>query len=387
MTEFDKSDLNEESLLAQAREQTGLTDFGDERFRCGLRVLLETYEGEARLSEGGRKRTRRRLVQLLGTRLRVEAAWKRHPEIRDVEIRRPVYVTGLPRSGTSALFNLLAEDPRHRPLLLWEGLFPDPLEGLEPGRTDPRLEAVRAINERDRKRNPDFDKIHYVTAEMPEECVMLQAHTFCDVQLGIEVLMEPYASWFQKQDLRPAYRYYADLLRMLQWQRPGERWLLKSPAHLWALDVLVELFPDAGIVWTHRDPLETIPSYCSMMAMLMSVREAFDPKELGPTVLEYLARKVERGLEARERTDPSRFVDVDYRAFVADPVVTARGVYGAFDLDVPPGTEAALEGYARSHAKGRHGDHTYSLEAYGLDEARVRERLAGYLERFDLAGA
>jgi hypothetical protein len=378
------ADLSEESLLAEARAQAGLEDFGDERFREGLRVLLETYETTANLSPAGRKRTRRRLVQLLATRLRVEAAWKRHPEVRALEIRSPVYLTGLPRTGTSALFNLLAADAHHRPLLLWEGLFPDPLEGLPAGAPDPRREALRKLNERDRQKNPDFDKVHYVTVDMPEECVLLQAHTFCDAQMGIEPLMEPYASWFQRQDLRPAYRYYADLLRLLQWQRPGERWLLKSPAHLWALDVLAEMFPDVCLIWTHRDPLEMMGSYCSMMAMLMAIRASFEPKQLGPTVLEYLARSLERGLAARDRLDARRVLDVDYRAFVADSLATVRGIYRHFDLALGPAEEASLAAWAGAHPQGKHGAHRYSLEEYGLSAEAVRDRLAFYLERFDV---
>jgi Sulfotransferase family len=377
-------DLSVAGLLADARAQTGLEDFGDPAFREGLGVLVETYETTARLSPAGRKRTRRRLVQLLATRLRVEAAWKRHPEVRDIAIRRPVYLTGLPRTGTSALFNLLAADPRHRPLLLWEGLFPDPLEDLPPGAPDPRREALRKLNERDRAKNPEFDKIHYVTVDMPEECVLLQAHTFCDAQMGIEPLMEPYGGWFQRQDLHAPYRYYADLLRLLQWQRPGERWLLKSPAHLWALDVLVELFPDVCLLWTHRSPLEMLGSYCSMMAMLMGIRESFDPKELGGTVLEYLARSLERGLAARDRIDAGRFFDVDYRAFVADPLGAARRAYEHFGLELDPATSAALETWAREHPQGKHGAHRYSLEEYGLSAEAARERLAFYIDRFDV---
>jgi Sulfotransferase family len=377
-------DLSVPGLLAEARAQAGLEDFGDPSFREGLDVLVETYATTARLSPAGRKRTRRRLVQLLATRLRVQAAWQRHPEVRALEIRRPVYLTGLPRTGTSALFNLLGADPHHRPLLLWEGLFPDPLEGLAPGAPDPRREALRKLNERDRAKNPEFDKIHYVTVDMPEECVLLLAHTFCDAQMGIEPLMEPYAGWFQRQDLRASYRYYADLLRLLQWQRPGERWLLKSPAHLWALDVLVELFPDACLLWTHRSPLEMLGSYCSMMAMLMNIRESFDPKELGPTVLEYLARSLERGLAARERIDAGRFFDVDYRAFVADALGTVRRAYEHFGLELDPAASAALETWAREHPQGKHGAHRYSLEEYGLSAEAARERLAFYIDRFDV---
>ncbi len=394
----DALDLSEESLIAAAREQTGLTEFGDEGFREGLRVLLETYE-RAGLRPGGRKVTRRRLIQLLCNRLRVERAFRSHPEIREREIRSPVYLTGLPRTGTSALFNLLAIDPAARPLLLWEAMNPSPYEvevkgggrdedGGEsggPGREDPRLTATRAHFERERQKNPDFDKIHLRRADGPEECVLLTAHSFCDAQNGVEPLLSPFREWFQAQDLRPAYAYYRDLLKLLDWQRPGERWLLKSPAHLWALDILVEMFPDVCIVQTHRNPLEIIPSYCSMMAALMSIRESVDSLELGPTVLEYLARSLERGLAARDGIDPRRFMDVDYHRFVEHPMETVERVHEHFGLGLGSGTAAAMRAHIHENPQHRHGSHRYSLEEYGLSAEAVRERLAGYIERFGLS--
>lgn len=370
-----------EALLAEARRSTGLSDFGSDDFREGLGVLCETYATTAGFGARGARRARRRLLQLLATRLRVEEAKRRHPEILAREIRQPLYLTGLPRTGTSALFNLLAEDPAARPLLLWEGVFPDPLE-LEPGRPDPRYEAIKAHYDRGREKNPEFTKIHYASADTPEECVMLLAHTFRDVQMGIEPLMEPYASWFQAQDLRPAYAYYADLLRMLDWQRPGERWLLKSPAHLWGLDALLETFPDACVVLTHRDPRACIGSYCSMIESLMAEREGLDPRELGPTVLEYLARSLERGLAARDRADPSRFVDVAHRELVADPLGTVRRIHAHFGLPLSAEAEAAQARHVKAHPRGRHGVHEYGLEAYGLTPERVQERLRFYVERF-----
>jgi hypothetical protein len=167
---------------------------------------------------------------------------------------------------------------------------------------------------------------------------------------------------------------------MLDWQRPGERWLLKSPAHLWALDVLVETFPDACIVMTHRDPCEILPSYCSMLASLMSIREAFEPAELGPAVLEYLALSLERGLAARARLDARRFHDVGYRAFLAAPLETAAGIYAAFGLGEPP--REALRRHVDENPQDRHGAHRYSLEEYGLTRDAVRGRLAEYVARF-----
>ncbi len=376
-------ELSEEALLEAARNQTGLDDFGDDRFREGLGVLIETYEA-AGLRPGGRKRTRDRLIMLLATRLRVEDSWKRYPEIREREIRRPVILTGLPRTGTSALFNLLGADPDSRPLLLWEAMNPTPLEGLAPGQEDPRLAGMKAHFERQRQENPAFDKIHRVRADGPEECVLLTAHTFCDVQLGIETLMDPYRAWFLEQDLHGTYAYYADLLRMLDFQRPGNRWLLKSPAHLWALDILTELFPDVCIIQTHRNPMQILASYCSMMEALMNTREKVDTKELGASVLEYLALKLEAGFAARDRSDPGRFFDVDYRRFVEDPLETARGIYAYFDLDLRPEVSQALQQHVRDNPQNKHGAHTYSLDEYGLSPEQVRERLSDYIERFDL---
>jgi hypothetical protein len=376
--------FSEPALLEIARRATGLSDFGDSSFREGLHVLLETYDTTAGLSESGRKMNWQRLVQRLSTRLRVERAFARHPEIRDREIRRPMYLTGLPRTGTSALFNLLAVDPAARPLLLWEGLFPDPVEGLEPGQPDPRHEAVKASYERMRKKEQDFTKIHFVDADIPEECVLLLAHAFCDAQLGIEVLMEPYQSWFQKQDLHDPYAYYRDLLKMVDWRRPGERWLLKSPVHLWALDVLVEMFPDACIIVTHRNPIEAIASYCSMMHTLMMLRGCSEQPDLGPTVLEYLARSLERGLEARDRSDGKRFIDVDYLRFVENPMRVVRGIYDHFELELTPQAEAAMQEHLRKNPRGKHGAHRYDLEQYGLTPEAVRRRLASYIDRFSL---
>ena len=173
-------------------------------------------------------------------------------------------------------------------------------------------------------------------------------------------------------------------MKLIDWQRPGERWLLKSPCHLWALDVLVEMFPDACIVQTHRDPLEIIGSYCSMMAALMAVRESFDPKELGPAVLEYLSRSVERAMAARARTDPSRFVDIHYGAFLDDPMGTVRRVYVAFGLELGGQAADAMTQHLRENVQNKHGAHGYTLEEYGLSKERVTERLAAYIQRFDV---
>jgi hypothetical protein len=375
--------LNEDELLEEARQATGLSDFGDDAFRPGLRALIEMTEKNP-FTEKGLGQHRGRLLMLLSTRLKLQEAFRRHPEIRKRRIVRPMFLTGLPRSGTSALFNLLAADPAARPLYLWEGIFPDPNWELAPGEVDPRYTAMKAVSEQSRKRNPEFTKAHFADADTPEECVLLHAFGLDGGQLGYELMLEPYASWFAGHDLRPLYRYYADLLRLLDWQRPGERWLLKTPSHLWALDVLVEIFPDCSIVWNHRDPAACIASISSMIYMILKDRVAMSAEDFGPRVLAHYADSMDRALEAREQLDEARFVDVDYDALVDDNLGAVAGIYRHFGLPFEGAPRDAVEAYSASHPKGKHGKHEYDLESYGLTRERVYERFARYIERFGL---
>jgi hypothetical protein len=370
------------TLLAEANAATGLTDFGPNDFQEGLQKLIETYTANG-FDERGVKRNRKRLVKLLQVRLRMEAAWKQHPEIRDVLIKAPMFLTGLPRTGTSALLNLLSQDPATRPLKLWEGMSPDPLAGNPPEAEDPRYIGLKQFYEEAHKKNPDFDKIHYTTADTPEECIHLLNHTFQDVQFGLETMMEPYGSWFQQQDHMPSYRYYADILRMLQWQRPGERWLLKTPGHLWALDCLTTLFPDCSIIITHRNPIECVTSYASMMEAMLTGR-TFDRKQFGPVVMEYLARKMESSLKQREQISADRILDLQFTDFIHDGVGTVRRIYEHFHIPMSADAEKRFQHYADAHPMGKHGKHDYRLEEYGLTEQQILERFRFYIERFSV---
>jgi len=373
--------FDEDDLIAEACEATGLSDFGRDDFRAGLHALARTYASNP-LTEGGQRRNRRRLVELLSTRLRIQNAFRRHPEIREHRIASPMVLTGLPRSGTSALFNLLARDPAARPLLLWESKYPDPAEGLEPGDPDPRRDALEERYARAREQNPDFTKIHFTSADTPEECVLIHAYSLSGVQMGFEVMLEPYASWYRAQDLRPMYAYYKELLQLLDWQRPGKRWLLKAPAHMWAIDALIETFPDVRVVWSHRDPLLCTASICSMTHWLMASQVEVDKEALGPIVMDFYATSLERGLAARDQADPARFVDVTHDEFVHDSLATVEKVYGHFAMEVVPDARAAMEAHIASNPKGKHGTHEYGLEEFGLVESQVRERFAGYIDRF-----
>jgi hypothetical protein len=212
--------------------------------------------------------------------------------------------------------------------------------------------------------------------------VLLHSYAFHGVQLGIEVLLEPYASWFRAQDLRPLYAYTRQILQLLDWQRPGRRWLLKTPAHLWGIAPLVETLPDVCIVWSHRDPQLCIASVCSMTwTLLHSVTDLTKP-ELGPLCLDLYATSLERGLAMRDAQDPARFADVEHDAFVDDPLGVAARIYRCFGVAGAAAARAAFEAHVGANPRGRHGRHEYALEEYGLDPGAVRERFAAYVDRF-----
>ncbi len=375
--------LDEESVLEDARSETGLSDFGPGDFSEGLRVLLRTYS-EGPLNERGRRRARRRVVGLLATRLRVAEAFRQHPEINQRPVRKPMVLTGLPRSGTSALLNLLAVDPSARALLLWETQFPDPPEGVERGGYDARRDAIESYYAQVRQQNPEFTKVHFTGADTPEECILLHAYAFHGVHLGTEVMIEPYASWYRSQDLHEMYAYYKTLLQMLDWQRPGDRWLLKAPAHMWGIDCLVHTFPDVSIVWSHRDPLACMASICSMTHALMEGTIEYDMSTLGPVVMDFYATSLERGLAARDRNDAALFVDVAHDDLVDRPMDVVEKIYGQFEMPIDASTSTMLEAHAAANPKGRHGVHEYNLDEWGLDENQVRRRFAEYTERFGI---
>ena len=372
---------DEAELLAEARAETGLDDFGSADFRDGLRVLLRTYD-ENPFHERARARNRLQLRRWLATRLRVVDALQRHPEIRERAIRAPWFLTGMPRSGTSALFNLLAVDPSARALRNWEARIPEPHEGLAPGEPDPRRTALEASYERGRAGNAAFATLHYTSVDTPEECALLMGSSFQGVQTGVEVMLEPYASWYRDRERDALYAWYADLLRVLDWQRPGERWILKTPAHLWGLDALLARFPDARVVWSHRDPVVSIASLCSLTRFLMEAWMEVDPSTLGPRVLDFYATSLERGLAARATCAPDRFLDVHHDAIAEDPLGVAERVYAHAALPLGGAAHEALAAHARSHPKGAHGEHRYRLEDYGLTAEAVRARFAPSCARF-----
>lgn len=372
-------DIN--TIIDEARVEAGLTDFGSDTFMPGLAALLETYAASDFTGKGHRS-LRRRVVKLLIARLHIEDTWKKHPEIKELPIKNPMFLTGLPRTGTSALLNILSNDPATRTLALWEGYNPWPID-LGEGEEDPRYLAIKAHYE---KLNAvsDFKKMHHSSADNPEECIHLSNHTFQDAQFGFEVFMEPYATFYQQTERRTQYQYHADLLRMLHFQRPADRWLLKTPSHAEHLDIIVDMHPACEIIVTHRTPLQIIGSYCSLMTGVMPEHNGLDLHALGERVLEFLATQTDKCMAQRNTISSARILDLDFHDILDNPQDVVDSIYSHFKLPLPDGTREKIASYIADHPKGKHGSHDYKLQQFGLTENKVLDRFAGYIERFDI---
>jgi len=379
--------LDETSLLAAARRASGLHRFGDESFRDPLRRLIASAEQEAALHPLGRMLLRQSLIRALENRLRLEDLCLRHPEICDQPVQAPVFVVGLQRTGTTLLHRLLSCEPTLRPLLSWEALNPAPFTAsrrgpsARPGR-DPRMRLAEIAERGLRYLAPDFFAIHPVEAHAPEEDVLLLDLSFLSPTADATLHVPSYSSWLRDTDQQPAYRDFRRFIQLLLWQRRG-RWLGKTPHHLENLDALLEVFPDARILQTHRDPVRVVASFCSMMAHGRAVfSDRVDARELGRQLADRAVRAVTRALAVRERSASESFLDIAYEDATADPLKQIRRIYDFLGLSLAPTTEAAMQDWIAANPQHRRGVHRYRLEDFGLDRSELERRFAPYRSRF-----
>jgi hypothetical protein len=369
--------LDAETLLAAARRRSSLTDFGDGRFREGLGVLIDAFNARDDANAFGRIVFRSHVVSLLVNRLKIQADLTRHP--LDVPLARPLFITGLPRSGTTFLHCLMSEDPAGRTLRTWEGWMPSPAPTYEAYETDPRIALARRQADRVSRLSPRLATAHAVTAESPEEDNYLFARDFQSVMFAHLFEVPDYIRWLRGRDLGPSYHYARRQLQLLSWKYRADHWVLKAPAHLPWLDNLLEAFPDASVIVTHRNPLQVIPSFCSLIAGLRGiVTEHLDLRRLGAESVEELAWRSGRMIAARAGLDPARFLDVSYERIVADPISTIREACRHFGFDFTPKYEARACHYIAENPRHKYGAHRYLLEDFGLDEATVNHHFADY---------
>jgi hypothetical protein len=371
--------LDESSILEAAEHRTGLLDYGDPSFRAPLRELLRSVESEARLHPIGRLITRERLVSTISNRMRVTEALRLEPSIRAEPVRAPIVIVGLPRTGTTLLHRLLASDRRIRALASWEALSPARLPG-----DDDDTRRIRIAEQSERGlafMAPDFFAVHPIDAHAPEEDVLLLDLSLRSTVAESTLRVPTFSRWLEEQDQRPAYEMLKETLQLLWHQRrtdAHERWVLKTPHHLEWLDVLLEVFPDATLVWTHRDLGEVVPSFCSMLAHARGVfSDHVDPREIGRSWLRKGARMVERALAVRERA-PERFVDVRYEELVRDPIAVVRMIEARAGMTFSREAEQAARDQLRTERKNRHGEHVYRLADFGLDRGDLDRAFERY---------
>ncbi|QUR69090.1 sulfotransferase family protein [Mycobacterium spongiae] len=370
-----------DELHASATKLVGLDDFGsdDDNYREALGVLLDSYRAEAGLTELGSKMNRVFLRGALVARLLSEAAWKQYPHHADVAIERPIFVTGLVRTGTTALHRLLGADPAHQGLHLWLAEFPQPRPPRDTWESNPFYRQLDEQFTRHHEQNPDYTGLHFMAAYELEECWQLLRQSLHSVSYETLAHIPGYADWLSRQDWTPSYRRHRKNLQLIGLNDVEKRWVLKNPSHLFALDALMATYPDALVIQTHR-PVETIMA--SMCSLAQHTAEGwsttFVGAQIGADSMETWSRGLQRFNTARAKYDSAQFYDVDYRDLIADPMGTVADIYRHFGLPLTDTARVAMEKiHAESQTGARAPKHSYSLADYGLTADAVGEKFAG----------
>lgn len=379
--------LEPDAVREAAVAQTGLHDFGDPDFSEPLEILCRSLRAEAGLSRAGIVMATGQVIGHLRTRLRTEDLLRRHPEILDVPIERPIVVAGLPRSGTTHLHNLLSADTALRSLPYWESLEPIPAPDDPPGEAgvEARMERTRTALEFTNGVMPHFKAMHEMTAEHSHEEVQLMTPIFSTCLFESQWRIPEYAEWYAASDQRPAYAYLKKMLQILQWQRGGTRWVLKSPSHLEQFGPLIEEFPDATVILTHRDPVTVTASFATMVSYASRTSvEHPDPIAIGKHWAARTQQFLMAAVRDRDVLPADQSMDVLFRDFMADEMAVVEQIYALAEQPMPAASRAALQSYLDGHGRGRHGTVRYDLATVGLDLAERRAALRPYSERFNV---
>ena len=376
-----------EELEDGARAATGLHDFGSPYYREGLERTVDALNNEAELSEIGNVIQHATISNALIQRLKVEDTYAQHPEIDDEVVGGPVFVIGLPRTGTTALSQLVAADPQFRSLRMWESQAPTPPPETATQDSDPRIaqaeEGLRMLDEM----FPLMKTMHNSEATAATECQDLMGMSFRTFHFDGAVRVPSYLDWLMHCDMRETYTFHRRVLKLLQWHCPPTLWHLKTPVHMFALDALIEAYPNAKFLWSHRDPAKVMGSVCSLIQYVRSwSSDRDDPEELGAEQLDSWAEAVRRAMDFRRRLGDNRFADVAFADLQHDPVGTLRAGYASLGLTFSEETQRAVEQWADEHKPGSRGAHDYELSDYGLTPEGVRERFGDYLRTYDATG-
>ncbi|NNH72203.1 sulfotransferase [Nocardia uniformis] len=362
-----------EDLHASATKVCGLTDFGTDDYTEALGVLLESYQRDADLTELGSKMSRYFLRGALVARALSEASWQANPAYVETPVTRPIFVTGLPRTGTTALHRLLAADPRHQALEMWLAEFPQPRPPRDTWAANPVYQQIDAGFAQHRVENPEFMGVHYMSAADVEECWQLLRQTVKSISYESLAYLPTYSQWLRTQDWTNAYVRHRDNLRLIG-LGDSRHWVMKNPSHLFALDALMRVYPDALIIQTHRDPVTIIGSSCSLSEQAArGWSNSFSGARIGETQLELWSRGLRNFNESRAKYSADQFVDIQFEDLRANPMGTIETIYKSFGIEL---TDAARTAMLALDEESKSGDrkpaHRYSLADYGLTEDQVK---------------
>jgi hypothetical protein len=378
-----KQPLETELLIATARRRAKLVNFGDEGFREPLGRLLDSCASEGRLNSIGKLALTEDLLQLLINRLQVWRDRQHWPGIGKQAIIAPIFILGLPRTGTTLLHGLLAQDyDAFSAPVTWEVMFPSPPPSLgQKGRiqrANRRLSCFLLLA-------PEFQKVHPVSADLPQECIAIMSHTFMSDQFAAMYNVPAYGSWLKQQDMRPVYQFHREFLQHLQYGRPARRFVLKAPVHMLSIEPLFATYPDALVVQTHREPLEVLPSAASLTTLLRSVFSDFvDPAAIGNDMTKYWQDALDKFLATRKGLRHSAFFDLEYSDLVRDPIECVRSLYRWLERDLSYDVELRMRAFLSAHPNGKHGSHSYTLAAFDMDPDRLSEHFSSYRTRINV---
>jgi len=378
--------LDLEEILSAAREASGLSDIGEPDILPGLRVLLDAFVSEAKLSAAGIEAQRATLIGHAANRMRIEDLFKRHPEILEQEIKAPIIIVGLPRSGTTKLQRMMAANTDLQSLPLWKILNPAPLGPTLPGGEDPRIAIAEQVEGAMRQYYPDFYAGHPMNAREPDEEVFMADQVLRGWTPCYAARVPSYEAWLRQQDFGVWYDYLKRLLQLFQWQdaTSGKRWLLKTCEHLPYMNDLFKVFPDTTIVHCHRDPVTTTASLAALITAYTRMNsDVGTGEEAGRFTLSHLSKQMGGYMQQRPLLEKQhRFVDVSYADIVNDITSAIERIHAAADMPLSDAARAAMLRWETSNPAGKHGQHKYSLASLGLAEGDIRNGFAGYLQRF-----
>ena len=380
-------EFNAQVFMAEAQRQTGLQDFGDMTFLKPLQILLEACEQEAKLSMVGRLAVKSETIRLLTNRLRLIQDRKTYPGIEQERIKAPLIILGLPRTGSTLLHNLLSQDPANRVPRLWETITPSPPLDRPHFSAELRIRHTNKLLKGFYLAAPKFKIVYPMTAVDPAECVTIMAHSFMSAQFQSTYHIPSYQKWLKNADLRQGYIEHRQFLQHLQWNHQPQQWVLKAPPHIFALEALLYVYPDAKVIQTHRWPHTVLGSVASFDVILrQAFSESVNPHQIGQEALSQWSQAIQLAINFRDSqaTKNRIFYDMLYTDLSKNPIEVIHKMYTHFGLTLTNRAEQNMKEFLNKNPKHKHGEHQYSLSHYGLSEAAISSCFKTYIQRYQL---